>query len=172
MFLKHKQTLHLQKAVSGWEIKWSKSHQYLPSLVSTCLSDTILKKSWSIPHTQPSCQHDVFFPHTASSTDNWISEKWWKINERQGEETITNILSYNFFYPPSFLHNCVDLDCVDNISISTWETNNWCKKKTNSRYQGCFDQLSRHPLSQTCHYKTLYETPCSYMQKRSWSCCL
>lgn len=58
MFPKHKQTLHLQKAVSGWEIKWSKSHQYLPSLVSTCLPDTILK-SWSIPHTQPSCQHDA-----------------------------------------------------------------------------------------------------------------
>lgn len=40
MFLKHKQALHLQKAVCGWEIKWSESRQYLPSFVSTCLSDT------------------------------------------------------------------------------------------------------------------------------------
>ncbi len=42
MFLKHKQALRVQKAVCGWEIKWSRSHQYLPSFVSTCLSDTFL----------------------------------------------------------------------------------------------------------------------------------
>lgn len=42
MFPKHKQALRLQKAVCGWQIKWSKSHQYLPSFVSTCLSDTFL----------------------------------------------------------------------------------------------------------------------------------
>lgn len=42
MLLKDQQALHLWKAVCGWEIKWSKSHQYLPGFMSTCQSDTFL----------------------------------------------------------------------------------------------------------------------------------
>lgn len=75
MFPKHKQALRLQKAVCGWQIKWSKSHQYLPSFVSTCLSDTFLffrmkKRAEAFPtHGPPPSMMlcvCVFVFHTAS----------------------------------------------------------------------------------------------------------
>ena len=75
MFLKDKQALLLQKAVCGWEIKWSNSHQYLPSFMSTCLSDMFVffrmkKRAETLPEHGPALSMMLYvwrlFLHTAS----------------------------------------------------------------------------------------------------------
>lgn len=115
MLPKHKQALHLQKAVCGWEIKWSKSHQYLPSFMSTCLSDTFFfvfqneKENRSIPQTRPSSQHDAvcvwgFFSHCLRSEDTigWqrnARKLTTDTQDRERKESNTFVLLFLFSAP-------------------------------------------------------------------------
>lgn len=114
MFLKHKQPLHLQKAVCGWEIKWSKSHQYLPSFVSTCLSDTFLffrmkKRAEAFPtHGPPPSMMlyvwGSFYSHCLRSEDTigWqrSAEKLTRdTQDRERKESNTFLLLFLFFAP-------------------------------------------------------------------------